>query len=303
VSFPNPEEPGALDRALALAKATSADLVLANDPDADRLAAAVPSGDTYRLLTGNEVGWLLADEALSHSKGPSLVITTIVSSTLLSRMARDRGATYEETLTGFKWIADAARRAAARGETPVFGYEEALGYMCGSLVPDKDGISAAVRLAELARALEAEGKTLLSRLDEILVAHGMSHQAQWSVTRPGLAGKAELERAMTALRQAPLESLGASPVVRVADFASAQARDAEGRVTPLGLPQADVLSFFAADGSRLVVRPSGTEPKVKFYLELVTRVDSTAAVAAARQKLDAVAATIRSSVSARLGLA
>ncbi len=308
VSFPNPEEPGALDRVLALATETKADLVLANDPDADRLAAAVPvtEGGGYRALTGNELGWLLADEALSRTQTSGkrpLVITTIVSSTLLSRMARDRGAAYAETLTGFKWIADAARRARDRGEMPVFGYEEALGYMCGSLVADKDGISAAVRLAELARALKGEDKTLLERLDEILVAHGMSHQAQWSVTRPGLSGRLELDRAMASLRKEPILHLGASPVIRVADFERGEERDGTGRATPLDFPNADVLAFHAEGGSRLVVRPSGTEPKVKFYLELVTRVGARSEVAAARTRLDGLAQDIRQEVTARLGFA
>jgi len=170
-------------------------------------------------------------------------------------------------------------------------------------VVDKDGISAAVRLAEMARGLEGEGKTLLVRLDEILVAHGMSHQAQWSVIRPGLSGRAELDRAMASLRTEPLETLGASPVVRVADFARGEERDQAGKVTPIDLPRGDMLVFHAEDGGRLVVRPSGTEPKVKFYLELVTRVQDPGSVAPMRLRLDAEAKTIRATVTSRLGFA
>jgi phosphomannomutase len=156
VAFPNPEEKGAMDRSLALAAETKAELVLANDPDADRLAAAVPDegGKGFRMLSGNEIGVLLADDAIAHAQTgdrKKLVATTIVSSTLLSRMAKDRGASYRETLTGFKWIADAALRAEQEGEAFVFGYEEALGYTVGPLVRDKDGIGAALRMAELTR--------------------------------------------------------------------------------------------------------------------------------------------------------
>ena len=217
-------------------------------------------------------------------------------------MARNRGADYAETLTGFKWIADAARRGAKQGKAPIFGYEEALGYMCGDLVPDKDGISAAVRLAELARGLKVEGKTLLTRLDEILVAHGMSHQAQWSMARPGPSGRAELDRAMALLRSDPPASLGTSPVARIADFVRGEERDASGHVTPLTLPKSDVLAFHAEDGSRLVIRPSGTEPKVKFYLELVGRVADVSMVAPTRLRMAIEADRVRETVTARLGL-
>lgn len=306
VAFPNPEEPGAMDQALALAVEVGADLVLANDPDADRLAAAVPApGGAYRLLTGNELGWLLADDALAHAPTggrPKLVVTSIVSSTLLSRMARDRGARYAETLTGFKWIADAARRREAAGESFVFGYEEALGYTVGTLVADKDGIGAALRLAELARHLKAAGGTLLGRLDELLVAHGMSHQVQWSVTFPGAGARERMQSAMSALRREPPAALAGSPVTRTVDLASGEERDAAGRVKAVELLRSDVLMLYADDGTRLVGRPSGTEPKVKFYLELVARVASTSEVAPARAALDARGAEVKADILRRLGL-
>jgi phosphomannomutase len=306
VAFPNPEEKGAMDLALAEAEAVGAELVLANDPDADRLAVAVPDPRSgFRMLTGNEVGWLLADDAIRYARAlgrPRLVVTTVVSSTLLSRMARELGVVYEETLTGFKWIADALRRGESRGEAFVCGYEEALGYAVGPLVWDKDGIGAALRMAELARFLKTQGKTLLERLDEILVTHGLSHQVQWSVTLSGAEGRRRIAAAMESLRAAPPAELDGSPVVRVRDVLAGEERLANGQVEPLTLPRADVVSFHSEDGARLTVRPSGTEPKVKFYLEAVARVSAVAEVEARRAQLDERCRRIRSAVTASLGL-
>jgi len=307
VSFPNPEEPGAMDRVLALAAETAAELVLANDPDADRLAAAVPdpSGRGYRMLTGNEIGVLLADDALEHAETggrPKLVVTTVVSSSLLSRMARDRGARYAETLTGFKWIADAAIRAEREGIAFVLGYEEALGYSVGPLVRDKDGIGAALRLAELSRHLKACGETLLGRIDQLLVTHGLSHQVQWSATLPGAEGRARIDAAMAALRTSPPQRIGESPVVRRLDGSSGE-ETVGGERRSSGLPRSDLLAFQSQDGARLTVRPSGTEPKIKFYLELVGQAKQREAVAPARARLDAECKTLKTALMKELQLA
>lgn len=307
VAFPNPEEKGAMDRALALAREVRAELVLANDPDADRLAVALaePGGPGYRMLSGNEIGALLADDALRHADTGGrrkLVVTTIVSSTLLSRMARDRGAAYAETLTGFKWIGNAALRREADGEAFVFGYEEALGYSCGPLVRDKDGIGAALRMAELVRHLKAQGRTPLARLDEMLVEHGMSHQLQWSVALAGGEGRARIASAMEALRREPPPAIGVSPLQRTLDLLLGEERAAGGGSRPLEPPRADVLIFHAADGARLIARPSGTEPKIKFYLELVGRAASPGEVPAVRAELDERGGRVRRELLARLGL-
>jgi phosphomannomutase len=294
-----------MDRALALACETRADLVLANDPDADRLGAAVPEGDGYRMLTGNEIGVLLADDAIEHAATagrPKLVVTTVVSSSLLSRMARDRGVEYAETLTGFKWIADAALRAEAQGRAFVFGYEEALGYTCGPLVRDKDGIGAALRLAEMARFLRAQGRSLTGRLDELLLAHGLSHQVQWSVLRPGPDGRAQIGAALAALRARPIEAIGTSPVVRIVDAKAGIERARDGSERPLTLPRSDVVIFHAEDGARLVARPSGTEPKIKFYLELVGQATDRAGVAKGRARLEMEGQTLRRLLTERLHL-
>src|SRR4029453_12162423 len=269
-AFPNPEEPGAMDLVLALANETRAELVLANDPDADRLAAAVPdpSGEGYRMLSGNEIGVLLADDALEHADTggrPKLVVTTVVSSSLLSRMAHDRGAQYRETLTGFKWIADTAIRAERDGIAFVMGYEEALGYSVGPLVRDKDGIGAALRLPERKRHPASKKKTPIDRLDEILVAHGLSHQIQWSATLPGPEGRKRIDAAMATLRKTPRKKRGDGGVIRGLDAARGE-ETLRGEKRASGLPKADLLAFQSEDGARLTVRPSGTEPKIKFYL-------------------------------------
>ncbi len=294
VAFPNPEEKGALDRAIAVAKECAADLILANDPDADRLAVAVASDGGYRLLTGNEIGMLLCADALEHLPLPAgmqrkLVVTTIVSSTFLSRMASDLGAAYAETLTGFKWIANKAMERAPHGEHFVCGYEEALGYSVGPLVKDKDGISAALHFAQLARALKAQGKTVLDRLDELFVAHGLSHAVNWSVTMPGAVGMERIKAAMAALRREPPTALAGVVVARVDDLARAD-------------NPADVVVLHTADGTRLTVRPSGTEPKIKMYCELVARVAARAELAPARDRLEAAGQRIKAELNARLGL-
>ncbi|MBM4279846.1 MAG: phospho-sugar mutase [Deltaproteobacteria bacterium] len=295
VAFPNPEEKGALDLALQKANEVDADVVLANDPDADRLAVAVRTEPgRYRALSGNEIGVLLCHDALKNKDAGSkkkLVITTIVSSTMLSRIAHDLGAAYDEVLTGFKWIANKAMEREQTGHYFCGGYEEAIGFSLGPIVRDKDGVGAAVRMAELCRSLKEEGRTLVDRLDELAVRHGLSHGAQWSVTMPGLDGLSKIGAIMNTLRERPatLSTLAGSPVVRRVDLKTAD------------IP-ADVIVLYSEDGARLTVRPSGTEPKIKLYLELQARVGSTAELAAARAALGAKAARIQGEVKAALGV-
>jgi phosphomannomutase len=296
-----------MERVLALAVETGAELVLANDPDADRLAAAVPApvAGGYRMLSGNEIGVLLADDAIEYTDTgdrPKLVVTTVVSSRLLSRIARDRGVACRETLTGFKWIARAALEGEAEGQAFVFGYEEALGYTVGPLVRDKDGIGAALRLAELARFLKGRGQTLLGRMDELLVAHGLLHPVQWSVSLPGLEGRRRIRATMEALRSHPLERIGRSPVVRVLD-AAAGGETVTGERREVELPRTDLVTFEAANGARLTARPSGTEPRIKFYLELAGKAATTAEVASARARLELEGQALRRALMLERGLA
>lgn len=293
-------------RVLTLAAETGAELVLANDPDADRLAAAVPApGGGYRMLSGNEIGVLLADDAIEHADSGGrrkLVVTTVVSSGLLSRIARDRNVACRETLTGFKWIARAALEGEAAGQAFVLGYEEALGYTVGPVVRDKDGIGAALRLAELARFLKGRGQTLLGRMDELLVAHGLLHPVQWSVSLPGLEGRSRIRAAMEALRSRPLERIGQSPVVRTLDAAAGE-ETVDGQTREIDLPRSDLVTFEAADGARLTARPSGTEPRIKFYLELVGEADTPAEVGPARARLEEEGQSLRGALMGELGLA
>ncbi|MEZ4296195.1 MAG: phospho-sugar mutase [Polyangiaceae bacterium] len=271
VAFPNPEEKGALDLALALAKKESAEIILANDPDVDRLAVAVraPSGE-YVQLSGNQVGTLLGHYLLTEGeKGDRIALASIVSSPQLGLIARALGVRYEETLTGFKWIANRAMEMEREtGARFVFGYEEALGYTVGPLVRDKDGISAAVVMAELAAVLRARGKSLLDALDDIAREHGLFVSGQRSITMPGADGIAAIKRLMVELRGKTPEAIGGLAIEAFSDLSTGTRRTASGAVEKLALPPSDVLVYALEGGSRIIARPSGTEPKIKFYFDI-----------------------------------
>ena len=274
VAFPNPEEKGAMDRVLELAQRSNADVVLANDPDADRLCVAVPDDGGYRVLTGDQIGALLADYLLEVSpKDKRMVATTIVSSQLLSFLAQQAGADYRETLTGFKWIGNAAMdyERDHRGRF-VMGYEEALGYSVGPLVRDKDGVSACVIFAELVAWNRARGKTVLDHLDDIYRRVGLFVTEQVSLTKPGSEGIAEIRAAMTRFRGKPPTEIAGYAVEQVVDLSKGEG----------GLPPSDVLVFKLAGGRRIIMRPSGTEPKLKSYYEVRVAIGSGEAIADAR---------------------
>ncbi len=280
VSFPNPEEPGAMDLALALAERSGADIVVANDPDADRCAAAVPGRDGWRMLRGDEVGALLAAHLLRRGKKGTYA-TSIVSSSLLGKQAAAAGQAYVETLTGFKWI----------GRLPglAFGYEEALGYCVDpEHVADKDGVSALLLLCELAAEAKADGRHLDDLLDDIAVEHGLHATDQISVRVTDLA---EIGAAMARLREAPPASLGGLAVERAEDLSAGVA----------DLPPTDGLRYYLADGARVIVRPSGTEPKIKCYLEVVVPV-AGGDVTAARTAAAATLATMKADIAAAAGI-
>jgi phosphomannomutase len=265
-----------------VAAQTGADLAIANDPDADRCAAAVPDPSrgpatdpaAWRMLTGDEVGVLLADHLLARGRRGTMA-TTIVSSSMLRALAERAGVPYAETLTGFKWIARAA-------EDLAYGYEEALGYaVAPELVGDKDGISAALLLAELAAKLKASGRSVLDRLDELAAEHGVYATAPLTVRVTDLRVIAD---AMRRLRAGPPATLLGRPAT-VEDLA----------------PAADVV-ILRGDGARVVVRPSGTEPKLKAYLETTVTVRDSGGVAAARDEAAAALGTLRAEVAATLGV-
>jgi phosphomannomutase len=265
VSFPNPEEPGALDLAHDLASSLDADLVLANDPDADRLAVSLPDGaGGWRPLTGNQIGVLLADWLLEHrATAEPLIINSIVSSPMLAAIAAGHEAGYARTLTGFKWIWNAALdlEEAGKGEF-VFGYEEALGYSVGQTVRDKDGISAALAFAVLTAAAVQDGATVWDRLEALYRRHGLWVSIQKSMVRLGTEGAEELAGAMASLASEQPTELGGVPVTGVTDYR----RGAEDR--PRWLPATPLVEFALGDTGRALIRPSGTEPKLKIYVDL-----------------------------------
>jgi len=307
VSFPNPEEPGSLDLALAQARRSGADLVLANDPDGDRLAVAVPDDGVpggWRTLTGDQVGSLLgayllslqvpaatgahaAPVAFSESLaagGPAspsdlrpLVATTIVSATMLAKIASAAGAGYAETLTGFKWI---ARAGDLRPESRfIFGYEEALGYTIGTTVRDKDGLGAALAVLSLAARARSGGESLLEAYDALEIAHGVHLTEQLTVQTTAPV------HVMSRLRVAAPTELADQPIISMSDLTGGIA----------DLPSADVLRY-KLRGARVVIRPSGTEPKIKAYLEVVEPVIGgrlTEARRAARARMDPLREAVR----------
>jgi phosphomannomutase len=262
VRFPNPEEPGAMDLSLATAERVKADLVLANDPDADRLAVmARDASGTLRMLTGNEVGVLLGHYLLTQRKADArpYVVTTIVSSVQLGEMARGLGAAYDEVLTGFKWIANRAlEREHAEGVQFLFGYEEALGYTVGTVTRDKDGVGAALVFADLAAWCESRGTTVLGYLEAIQRQFGLFVGTQRNFTLPGAEGAQAIKAIMEGFRQ--------RPPARVGDFGVRVAKDY--KKGEAGLPPSNVIAYELEGGGRVTLRPSGTEPKIKYYFEL-----------------------------------
>ncbi|MET0805842.1 MAG: phospho-sugar mutase [Lacisediminihabitans sp.] len=279
VAFPNPEEPGAMDLAFALGTAENADLVIANDPDADRLAIGVPAAHGWERLSGNEVGALLgwrAAERLAASDGPGagVLAASIVSSPALAAVAAHYGLTYADTLTGFKWV--------SRVPDLSFGYEEALGYLVDpGKIRDKDGISAAVDFLALATELRATGSSLREHRLAFADTFGGFASGQVSIRVSDLA---QIRQIMQRLRADLPEAIGETPVSRVDDFADGFEQ----------FPAGDILRFWLADGSRVIVRPSGTEPKVKVYLDASSS-DGTAdaRLAAAQAKVVALEAAMR----------
>ncbi|MFJ5529754.1 phospho-sugar mutase [Streptomyces sp. NPDC093261] len=280
VAFPNPEEPGAMDLAFARARETDPDLVIANDPDADRCAVAVKDGADWRMLRGDEVGALLATHLVRRGVTGTFA-ESIVSSSLLGRIAGKAGLPYEETLTGFKWI--------ARVDGLRYGYEEALGYCVDpDGVRDKDGITAALLITELASGLKAEGRTLLDLLDDIAVEHGLHATDQLSVRVEDLS---VIANAMRRLREQPPVRLGGLAVTKAEDLT---------RGTP-SLPPTDGLRY-VLDGARVIVRPSGTEPKLKCYLEVVVPVGSREELGAARARAAELLGAVKRDLAAAAGI-
>ena len=277
VSFPNPEEAGAIDAALAVARDVHPDVVIANDPDADRCAAAVLDHRKWRMLRGDELGALLFDASLRRGLAPDAVVAcSIVSSRLLAALAESAGYRHVETLTGFKWIA----RVPGLG----YGYEEAIGYcVAPDVVRDKDGVSAALILAWYTAWLKAHGRTPLDVLDDLAVEHGVYATDAFSVR---VADLAQIPPVMERLRSAPPENLGTVRVAQVDDLARGDG----------GLPPTEGVRWFLADGSRVIGRPSGTEPKIKVYLEAIEPVPDRDQLAGSRRTASERLAALRTAM-------
>jgi phosphomannomutase len=255
VAFPNPEEPGAIDLALKKARDFGADLVIANDPDADRCAAAVNDPKVgWRMLRGDELGVIFGEWiARTHSHGS--FGNSIVSSSALRKIAAHYSIDFKEVLTGFKWL--------AKIEDLAYGYEEAIGYAVDSeTVNDKDGISAALLLAQIASELKSQGLTLLDLLNEVWSRHGFHGTEQISIR---VADLSQITQVLTNLRKSPPTEIAGRAVISIDDLANPQD----------GLPPTDGLRLWIDGGIRMIVRPSGTEAKMKCYIEVITK-DATA---------------------------
>ncbi|NOI95907.1 MULTISPECIES: phospho-sugar mutase [Vibrio] len=281
VNFPNPEEKGAMDLVVNLAKSVDADIACANDPDADRFAVAVRTDDgSYKMLTGDQVGVLFAHYLLSkpHTKN-QLVGNSIVSSTLLEKVANSHDATYFQTLTGFKWLANIGMHLEDEQNEFLFAYEEALGYTIGTQVRDKDGLSAIVVFAQLVEELKSQGRTVWDLLAQISFEHGVHTNAQRSIAldpdSPSIGSK---------LRAAQPKTINGIAISVIEDLHSSLRFITGGATEEINLPASDVLIYHLEDGSRIIVRPSGTEPKVKVYYETVTKFEGTETYDDTRQR-------------------
>lgn len=281
VASPNPEEKEALTMAVRLAAEVGADLVIGTDPDADRMGIAVraPSGE-FELLTGNQTGslmtWYVCDHLARAGRFPKngVVISTIVSGDLMKEIGRGHGAEVIDVLTGFKWIGQMVARFEAEGsperpsKTYLFGSEESYGYMPATYVRDKDAVTSAAYIAELAAVIASRGQTIYGVLDDLYRRYGYYRESAKSIELPGQEGAGRIKAIMDGLRSAPPTAMAGIPVVGIGDVQSGEIRDARtGQVTGrYDLPKSNVLLMFLEDGSKVIARPSGTEPKIKFYI-------------------------------------
>ena len=282
VKYPNPEEPEALHMALELAKKEKADLVLGTDPDTDRIGIIVREGSEYTFFNGNQIGCLLVDYFLSATRDAGLmpqsplVIKTVVTTDLQADIAAEYGAACEETLTGFKWICGLIEDYESGRLKPyrkyVCGGEESYGFLADSFVRDKDAVSAACIAAEMVAYYKSLGLTCSQVLDGIFQKHGLYQESLFTITMPGMDGANDIKRMMNRLRQSPPASIDGIGVARLRDFETSQELaltqggfNSSGKLT---LPKSDVLQFILVDGTKVSVRPSGTEPKIKFYISV-----------------------------------
>lgn len=282
VKYPNPEEPEALQMALDLARKEKADLVIGTDPDTDRIGIIVREGEGYTFFNGNQIGCLLVDFFLSATRDAglmpkdALVIKTVVTTDLQAEIAKEYGATCEETLTGFKWICGLIEDYESGKLKPyrkyVCGGEESYGFLADSFVRDKDAVSAACIASEMVAYYKSRGLSCSQVLDRIFQKHGLYQESLFTITMPGQDGAAAIRRMMNRMREEPPREIDGIKVEKLRDFETSQILKAtdvgfnpSGKLT---LPKSDVLQFILVDGTKVSVRPSGTEPKIKFYISV-----------------------------------
>ena len=290
--FPNPEIRQAFECALSLSKTVPADLLLATDPDCDRVGIAVKDGDDFTLMSGNEVGACLLDYILSRRKSNGtlpkdpVAVKTIVSTPLADKIAAKYGCKLISVLTGFKYIGEQAGILEAKGQQErfVFGFEESYGYLAGAYVRDKDAVVASMLICEMAAFYKNEGKTLLDVINGLYAEHGMVYSSQNSFTFEGAAGMKKMQGIMDDLRALPPKKIGENSVIAISDYESSEKTELKtGKKTVITLPKSNVLYYdLDENGSNLIVRPSGTEPKIKVY---ITSIDADKEKAESRAEL------------------
>ncbi len=292
--YPNPEIRQAFECALNLAETVKPDLLLATDPDADRVGIAVPKNGEYRLFSGNEVGALLLEYILKCRKANGtlpknpVAVKTIVTSDVCCRIAEDYDCELRDVLTGFKFIGEqiALLEADSQEERYIFGFEESYGYLAGTYVRDKDAVIASMLICEMVAYYKSLGKNLIDVLDELYSKYGYYYCSQKSFTCEGQAGMKQIADIMERLANNPPAEIGGLKVARFDNLNKAESLDiASGKISAISLPKSNVLGFYLADGSSLIVRPSGTEPKIKLYLSAVGATDAEAI--AERETLEA----------------
>ena len=283
VVYPNPEEEEAMSLALAKARDIDADLIMATDPDTDRVGIGVKNNQgSFQLLNGNQTAVLLIHYLLEQWKASgkisdaNYIVKTIVTTDLIDDIASNYNIDCFNTLTGFKWIADIIGKLEGKREF-IVGGEESYGYMVGESVRDKDAVASCAVLAELVAFCKQNGQTLFDRLISIYQQYGYYRESLISITKPGKSGAEEIQEIMRNLRQNPPEAFAGSPVLKVNDYQSSQSKDmTTGESQVIDLPKSNVLQFFTKDGTKVSARPSGTEPKIKFYISVRDQLASTA---------------------------
>ena len=273
--YPNPEIREALEVGLRYCNEVKPDLLLATDPDCDRVGIAVPDGDGYALFSGNEVGAMLleyiADQSIKKGIMPEnpIAVKTIVTTDIVNSIGKEYGVEIIDVLTGFKFIGEQIGFLEEKGEENryIFGFEESYGYLSGAYVRDKDAVNASMLICEMAAYYRTQGISLLEARENMYKKYGMFYQTLYSFTFEGESGMNKMDEIMTTLRNNPPTAIAGVPVVKFDDYKSSTSKDiASGEVTELTLPKSNVLAFFLEGGSKVIVRPSGTEPKIKIYL-------------------------------------